>query len=114
MYNTLLAKLEKYIDELVHTEAIPEHDVPNVAVIVAKFSLTPKYFSDLIRQHTGRSAQQHVQDKLIEAAKEELSGTALSVSEIAFLLGFEHSQSFSRVFKLKTSFTPLAYRDSLN
>lgn len=113
-YTTLLAKFEKYLDDLIHTGAIPEHGVPNVTAIAAKFNLTPKYFSDLIRQHTGRSAQQHIHDKLIEAAKEKLSGTALSVSEIAFLLGFEHSQSFSRLFKLKTSFTPSEYRGTLN
>lgn len=113
-YNTLLAKFEKYLDDLIHTSAIPEHGVPNVAAIAEKFNLTPKYFSDVIRQHTGRSAQQHIHDKLIEAAKEKLSGTALSVSEIAFLLGFEHSQSLSRLFKLKTNVTPSEYRATLN
>jgi AraC-like DNA-binding protein len=113
-FNTLLAKFEKYLDDLIYIDAIPEHGVPNVAAIAAKFNLTPKYFSDLIRQHTGRSAQQHIHDKLIEAAKEKLSSTALSVGEIAFLLGFEHSQSFSRLFKLKTNVTPSEYRGRLN
>jgi AraC-like DNA-binding protein len=113
-YNTLLAKFEKYLDDLIHTDANPEHGLPNVAAIAAKFNLTPKYFSDLVRQHTGRSAQQHIHDKLIEAAKEKLSGTTLSVSEIAFLLGFEQSQSFSRLFKSKTKFTPSEYRGTLN
>lgn len=113
-YNTLMAKFEKYLDDLVHNEAIPEHGAPNVAAIAEKFNLTPKYFSDLIRQHTGRSAQQHIHDKLIDAAKEKLSGTALSISEIAFLLGFEHPQSLSRLFKLKTNVTPSEYRATLN
>lgn len=113
-YNTLMAKFEKHLDDLVHNEAIPEHGAPNVAAIAEKFNLTPKYFSDLIRQHTGRSAQQHIHDKLIDAAKEKLSGTALSISEIAFLLGFEHPQSLSRLFKLKTNVTPSEYRATLN
>lgn len=113
-YNTLLAKFEKYLDDLIYTDVIPEHGVPSVAAIAAKFNLTPKYFSDLISQHTGRSAQQHIHDKLIEAAKGKLSGTALSVSEIAYQLGFEHPQSFSRLFKLKTTFTPSEYRTMLN
>ncbi|WP_192351566.1 helix-turn-helix domain-containing protein [Algoriphagus sp. Y33] len=65
-------------------------------------------------QRPDQAAYQHIQDKLIEAAKEKLSGTALSVSEIAFLPGFEHSQSFSRLFKLKTNFTPIEYRGTLN
>ncbi|MFP9098534.1 helix-turn-helix domain-containing protein [Flavobacterium sp. RHBU_24] len=113
-YNTLMAKFEKYLDDLVHSDAIPEHGTPNVAAIAEKFNLTPKYFSDLIRQHTGRSAQQHIHDKLIDAAKEKLSSTALSISEIAFLLGFEHPQSLSRLFKLKTNVTPSEYRATLN
>ena len=113
-YNTLLAKFEKYLDDLIHAGTIPEHGVPNVAAIASSFNLTPKYFSDLIRQHTGRSAQQHIHDMLIEVAKEKLSGTAMSVSEIAFLLGFEHPQSLSRLFKLKTNFTPSEYRATLN
>ena len=113
-YNTLLAKFNKYLDDLVHTDAIAEQGVPSVAALAARFNLTPKYFSDLISRHTGRSAQQHIHEKMIEAAKEKLSGTALSVSEIAYQLGFEHPQSFSRLFKSKTNFTPSSYRATLN
>ncbi|WP_192085685.1 hypothetical protein [Algoriphagus sp. Y33] len=51
-YNTLLTKFDKYLDDLIHTDAIPEQGVPNVGAIAAKFNLTLKYFSDLIRQHT--------------------------------------------------------------
>jgi len=63
---------------------------------------------------TGQSTQQHIHDKLIEKAKEKLSSTDLSASEIAYALGFEHSQSFSKLFKTRTSLSPLAFRQSFN
>jgi len=63
---------------------------------------------------TGQSTQQHIHDKLIEKAKEKLSATDLSVSEIACELGFEHPQSFSKLFKMKTSYSSLQFRPSFN
>jgi len=61
---------------------------------------------------TGQNTQQHLHGKLIEIAKQKLAGTDLSVSEIAFALGFEHSQSFSKLFKNKTEQSPLEFRQS--
>ena len=63
---------------------------------------------------TGQNTQQHIHEKLIEKAKEQLSTTALSVGEIAYALGFEHLQSFSKVFKAKTKQSPLEFRASFN
>jgi len=68
----------------------------------------------LLKMLTGQSTQQHIHDKLIEKAKEKLSATDLSVSEIAYALGFEHSQSFSKLFKTKTKLSPLEFRQSFN
>jgi AraC-like DNA-binding protein len=68
----------------------------------------------MLKVLTGQSTQQHIHDKLIEKAKERLSTTALSVSEIAYELGFEHSQSFSKLFKNKTNLSPLEFRASFN
>ena len=62
----------------------------------------------------GQNTQQHIHDKLIEKAKEKLSTTDLSVSEIAYELGFEHSQSFSKLFKAKTDLSPMKFRQSFN
>lgn len=76
--------------------------------------MSPKYLSTLLKVATGQSTQQHIHDKLIEKAKERLSTTKLSVSEIAFELGFEHSQSFSKLFKSKTNVSPLEFRHSFN
>ncbi len=75
---------------------------------------TTRYLSNLLRVLTGQNTQQHIHDKLIEKAKEKLSATNLTVSEIAYELGFEHLQSFSKLFKTKTKFSPLAFRQSFN
>jgi AraC family transcriptional activator of pobA len=68
----------------------------------------------MLRSLTGQSAQQHIHGKLIEKAKEKLTATNLSVSEVAYELGFEHSQSFSKLFKTKTNLSPLEFRRSFN
>jgi AraC family transcriptional activator of pobA len=73
-------------------------------------NLSPNYLSDLLRVHTGQNTQQHIHEKLIEKAKEKLATTSLSVSEIAYMLGFEHAQSFSTLFKKKTNVTPVEFR----
>ena len=79
-----------------------------------KLNVTSGYLSDLLRSLTGLNAQQHIHEKLIEKAKERLSTTNLSVSEIAYELGFEHSQSFSKLFKTKTKLSPSEFRESFN
>ena len=86
--------------------------LPTVQYLAAQVRLTPSYLSDMLRSLTGLSAQQHIHHQLIEQAKERLSLTELSISEIAYELGFEHSQSFSKLFKTKTSKSPLAFRRS--
>jgi AraC-like DNA-binding protein len=68
----------------------------------------------MLKQLTGLTAQQHIQMKILEQAKEKLSTSGLTVSEIAFGLGFEHSQSFSKFFKSKTNLSPLEFRKSFN
>jgi transcriptional regulator GlxA family with amidase domain len=68
----------------------------------------------MLRSLTGRSTQQHIHDKLIEKAKELITTTSLSVSEIAYQLGFEYPQSFSKLFKSKTNTSPLEFRNNFN
>lgn len=113
-YNNLLAKFEARLNQLFTDESLSENGLPNVTDLASEFNLTSKYFSDLIKQHTGQSTQQHIHNKLIEKAKEKLSTTELSIGEIAFQLGFEHSQSFSKLFKTKTNQTPVEFRQSMN
>ncbi|WP_411822462.1 helix-turn-helix domain-containing protein [Leptospira sp. 'Mane'] len=87
---------------------------PTVQYIAAALIVSPNYLSGLLKVLTGQSTQQHIHDKLIEKAKEKLSTTDLSVTEIAYVLGFEHPQSFSKLFKKKTNLSPLEFRQSFN
>jgi len=88
--------------------------IPTVQYLADSLHVSPKYLSGLLKTLTGLTAQQHIHEKLIEIAKEKLSTSTLSVSEIAYELGFEHSQSFSKFFKSKTQLTPLQFRETFN
>jgi AraC-like DNA-binding protein len=110
--NGLLLQLETVLDE--YFEHSLNNGIPTVQSLAEKLNLSPSYLSDMLRSLTGLSAQQHIHNKLIEVAKEKLSITSLSVSEIAYELGFEHPQSFSKLFKTKTNLSPLEFRRSFN
>ena len=84
--------------------------MPTVNFIAESLNLSPNYLSNLLKTLTGQSTQQHIQNKLIEKAKEKLSTTELSVSEIAYELGFEYPQTFGNLFKKKTKLSPLEFR----
>jgi AraC-like DNA-binding protein len=108
----ILEKLEKIIDDHFNDEHTT--GLPTVQHVAGSLNISPMYLSSLLKSLTGQTTQQHIHEKLIEKAKEKLSTTELSVSEIAFQLGFEHSQSFSKLFKMKTNLSPLAFRTSFN
>jgi AraC family transcriptional regulator, transcriptional activator of pobA len=88
--------------------------LPSVQDVAGKLNISPNYLSGLLKVLTGRNTLQHIQDKMIEKAKEKISTTELSVSEISYELGFDHPQSFSRLFKAKTGLSPLAFRQTFN
>lgn len=106
----LLAKLE----ELMNDYFKEGKGIPTVQYVANALHVSPNYLSDMLRVQTGQSTQQHIQNRVIEKAKELLSTTAMTVSEIAYHLGFEHPQSFHRLFKNHTSFSPLVFRQSFN
>ncbi|RYD55762.1 MAG: AraC family transcriptional regulator [Sphingobacteriales bacterium] len=112
--NDLLQKMEELLDNYFNDEVLLRKGVPTVAYLAAQLNLSPSYLSDMLRSLTGQSAQQHIHDRLIDKAKEILSTTTLSVGEIAYALGFEYAQSFSKLFKSKTSFSPLEFRQQFN
>jgi AraC-like DNA-binding protein len=112
--HTVLSRLETTIDEYFNDDELSRKGLPAVADIARSLNVSPGYLSGLLKVLTGKSTQQHIHDKLIEKAKEKLSTTSLSVSEIAYELGFEHSQSFSKLFKTKTSLSPLEFRQSFS
>jgi AraC family transcriptional activator of pobA len=110
----VLAKVERLLNEHFNAEGTLEAKLPTVESLANQLSISPHYLSDLLRSYTGQSAQQHIQEKLIEKAKEYLSITNLSVAEIAYKLGFEYPQSFNKLFKKKTDISPLAFRQRFN
>ncbi|WP_284653475.1 helix-turn-helix domain-containing protein [Flavobacterium terrisoli] len=110
----LLTKMESLLDTHFEHETSSQEGLPTVELLADHLNVSPRYLSDMLRSLTGQNAQQHIHDKLIEKAKEYLSTTSWSVSEIAYRLGFEHSQSFSRLFKKKTKLTPIEFKNSLN
>jgi AraC family transcriptional regulator, transcriptional activator of pobA len=110
----ILNRLEEILDEYFSSDTLLQKGLPSVQFVAGALNVSPNYLSDLLKVLTGQSTQQHIHDKLIEKAKEKLSTTDLSVSEIAYELGFEHPQSFSKLFKTKTSLSPLEFRHSFN
>ena len=110
----LLAKFERLVDEYFDSNTTTQTGLLTVQRMAELMNLSPNYLSDLLRMHTGQNTQQHIHQRLIEKAKEKLSTTNLSVSEIAYTLGFEHAQSFSTLFKKKTSLSPLEFRQAFN
>ncbi|WP_185093393.1 helix-turn-helix domain-containing protein [Empedobacter brevis] len=111
--NDLLSKLENLLDDYFKNDLI-ENGIPSVQFFAEKLNLSSNYLSDMLRVQTGQTTQQHIQNRVIEKAKELLSTTHLSVSEIAYQLGFEHPQSFHRLFKKFSILSPLEYRASFN
>ena len=91
-----------------------QNGLPSVEYLAEQLNVSPRYLSDMLRSLTGQNAQQHIHEKLIEKAKEYLTATSLSVSEIAYQLGFEQPQSFNRLFKKKTNQTPIEFKQSFN
>ncbi|MDB4901988.1 MAG: AraC family transcriptional regulator [Mucilaginibacter sp.] len=110
----ILNRLEDILTEYFNSDALAKKGLPTVQYIAETLNVSPNYLSGMLKLLTGQSTQQHIHDKLIEKAKEKLSTTGLSVSEIAYELGFEHSQSFSKLFKTKTNLSPLEFRHSFN
>jgi AraC family transcriptional activator of pobA len=110
----ILNRVEEILAGYFNSTTLEKNGLPTVQYIAGALNISPNYLSGLLKTLTGQSTQQHIHEKLIEKAKEKLSTTDLSVSEIAYELGFEHPQSFSKLFKIKTSFSPLEFRQSFN
>lgn len=110
----ILDRLEILLSGYFNSDAVTVKGLPTVQYVAAALNVSPNYLSGLLKVLTGQSTQQHIHDKLIEKAKEKLSTSDLSVSEIAYELGFEHPQSFSKLFKTKTRLSPQEFRQSFN
>ncbi|MBT2619492.1 MULTISPECIES: helix-turn-helix domain-containing protein [Chryseobacterium] len=112
--HTIIEKFEDLLSDYFNDEISLNKGLPSVKYFSDKLNLSSNYLGDLLRNNTGLNTQQHIHLKLIDKAKEKLTSTDRSISEIAYELGFEHPQSFNKLFKAKTKQSPLQYRQSLN
>ncbi len=110
----VLERLEGILNDYFNSDDLITKGLPTVQYIADLLNVSPNYLGKLLKLLTGQSTQHHIHNKLIERAKERLSTTPLSVSEIAYELGFEHPQSFSKLFKTKTQQSPLEFRQLFN
>ena len=109
-----LDRLEVLLSDYFNSDDLVLKGLPTVQYISDHLNVSPTYLRSLLKTLTGLNTQQHIHEKLIDKAKEKLSTTDLTVSEIAYELGFEHMQSFSKLFKTKTKLSPLEFRQSFN
>lgn len=106
----VLTKFEALLDAY-FMENMPERSgLPTVRYFADKVCLSPNYFGDLIKKETGKTAQEYIQDKIMDVAKQQIVGTDKTVSQIAYELGFQYSQHFNRIFKKNVGCTPNEYR----
>jgi len=110
----ILDRLEVLLSDYFNSDDLVSKGLPTVQYISDHLNVSPTYLRSLLKTLTGLNTQQHIHEKLIEKAKEKLSTTDLTVSEIAYELGFEHMQSFSKLFKEKANQSPLAFRAGFN
>jgi AraC-like DNA-binding protein len=106
----IITRVEKLLKDYFEKEDHRNEGMPSVKYLANKMNVSPGYLSDVLKKETGLSAQDHIHYFVIEQAKNILIQTNQSVSEIAYALGFEYPQYFSRLFKQKTGKTPLEYR----
>ena len=111
--NDLLARLELLLEDYFNEDKSLIKGLPAVNAVAEKLNVTPRYLSDLLRNLVGLNTQQFIHEKVIEKAKEYLAKEQWSIAEIAYHLGFEHPQSFNKLFKGKTSYSPSDYKKSL-
>jgi AraC-like DNA-binding protein len=109
-----VSRFEKLLKEYFHAEKAIELGIPSVSYFSDEMNMSANYLSDMLKKETGESAKGHINKMIVERAKSALLNSSVSVSEIAFGLGFEHPQSLTRLFKSKTGMTPNEYRHQEN
>jgi AraC-like DNA-binding protein len=106
----MLERFEALLNSYFTAQHTSETGLPSVAYCAAELNLSPNYFGDLIKKETGKSAQEYIQGKIIDIAKERIFNTDQSISEIAYELGFKYPQHFTRLFKQRVGVSPNVYR----
>ena len=106
----VLTRFEQLLDNYFSGTFAEQNGLPTVKYFADKICLSPNYFGDMVKKETGRTPQEHIQEKVIEMAKERMIGTEDTVSQIAYSLGFQYPQHFCRLFKKRVGCTPNEYR----
>lgn len=108
--NDVLSKFEDLLNDYFKHDTAERNGLPTVKYFAEQCFLSPNYFGDLVKKETGCSPQEHIQNKIIDLAKEELLSTNKSITEIAYHLGFQYSQHFNRYFKREVGKSPTEYK----
>ena len=106
----VLTKFEELLDYYFTDDRAMQNGLPSVKYFADKICLSPNYFGDLVKKETGKSPQEYIQNKIIDLAKERIMGSEMTVNQIAYELGFQYPQHFTRIFKKKVGCTPSEYR----
>ncbi|HEX8022927.1 helix-turn-helix domain-containing protein [Mucilaginibacter sp.] len=113
VHKGVLERFENLLDSYWDSDKPLTIGLPSVGYCADQLNLSANYFGDLIKKETGKSAQEYIQSKVIDVAKEKIFDTSKSLSEIAYGLGFKYPQHFTRLFKQRVGYSPIEYR-SLN
>ncbi len=108
----ILERFETLLNDYFESDKPQTFGLPSVAHFAAELHLSAGYFGDLIKKETGKTAQEYIQTLIIDRAKEHMSDSEKSLSQIAAALGFKYPQHFTRLFKQKTGVSPLEYRNA--
>jgi AraC-like DNA-binding protein len=106
----VIVRFEEFITDYFNSQKLKNNGIPTVKYFAEAMNLSPNYFSDLLKSETGKNTQEHIHYHLLEKAKTKLVNSNLSINEIAYELGFEYPQNFSKLFKKKVGVSPTLYR----
>ncbi|MCM1300776.1 MAG: helix-turn-helix domain-containing protein [Alistipes senegalensis] len=113
MNNDALTRFERLLDDYLYSDTAAKEGIPTVKYFADKICLSPNYFGDLVKQETGKTAQEYIQLKMIAVAKERMLDPAGTIKRIAESLGFQHPQHFVRFFKRQEGCTPKEFRNRM-
>ena len=109
----VLTRFERLLDDYFNDDRAQREGMPTVKYCAGELCLSPNYFGDLVKKETGKTAQEYIQLKLIDVAKDRILDPAKSIGQVAYELGFQYPQHFTRLFKRITGRTPVEYRSGL-
>ena len=112
--NDLLEQFNQQLKEYFESGKLEENGIPNIKLLANKMSVSQRYLSDTLKKETGKTTTEHIQLYLIDEAKNILLKPNKTISEVAYELGFEYPQYFSRLFKKKEGISPSKYREKYN